>query len=555
MEIINTNDKNSFDPTPRLKSSPIPIKFISFNWRDINCIYCGEKYIDTLFVSQKYCKKCLSRYINDMTNNNIYLDVYITTMDLECSEHEISRTNVPQSIGNCSLYQGTGTDYYRLKLCSDCYLISSGSIESTFVKKKISIFYLPWWYNDPLCDICYLELTFTSDCQKYCENCYIFYVGCRYCLTTNIIFGPTDQSQCKKCKRISPINSNFDDFLFNNNLIICDNLDYLKLAEFENIVKNINKYYVQSEIIRSIFKEKKQVKQNSNKWIPYSQFKDVKEMTKGGYGTIYKATWFKYGTHWLNKNETVILKRFENSKNNGKYFLNELKSCNHCFEDKTGYIIETYGFAKDPELEDYILVMKYALGGDLHKHLQNNFASITWDEGKLRILYQISKGWTYERVNEEEFSQAEAKRAKLIESKKIGPEFAEKRHLGAIYTSRPLSALISDCSSTYSFSTISFGKRDSNYISELENNKGTESLSLQNLNSNYISEELELDIDIERYISEELKLDINTERSQNLSSTIQNFSTSLKKRSNVEFLNVAPHNNSGKRIKTNFNYP
>jgi hypothetical protein len=67
--------------------------------------------------------------------------------------------------------------------------------------------------------------------------------------------------------------------------------------------------------------------------------------------------------------------------------------------------------------------------------------------------------WTYERVNEEEFSQAEAKRAKLIESKKIGPEFAEKRHLGAIYTSRPLSALISKCSSTYSFSTISFGKR------------------------------------------------------------------------------------------------
>ncbi|CAG8769304.1 15057_t:CDS:2, partial [Rhizophagus irregularis] len=38
---------------------------------------------------------------------------------------------------------------------------------------------------------------------------------------------------------------------------------------------------------------------------------------------------------------------------------------------------------------------------------------------------------------------------------------------------------------------------DSNYISELENSKDTESLSLQNLNSNYISEELELDIDIE----------------------------------------------------------
>ncbi|CAB4376965.1 unnamed protein product [Rhizophagus irregularis] len=50
-----------------------------------------------------------------------------------------------------------------------------------------------------------------------------------------------------------------------------------------------------------------------------------------------------------------------------------------------------------------------------------------------------------------------------FESKKIGPEFAEKRHLGAIYSSRPLSALISKCSSIYSFSTISL---DSNYIPE-----------------------------------------------------------------------------------------
>ncbi|GET50792.1 uncharacterized protein OCT59_028885 [Rhizophagus irregularis] len=227
-----------------------------------------------------------------------------------------------------------------------------------------------------MCNICNSELTFTSDCQKYCENCFIFYVGCRYCLTTNILFGPTDQSQCKKCKRISSINSDFDGFLFNNNLITCDSLDYLKSVEFENIVKNINKYFVPDNILRSIFKEKKQAKQN-DKWIPYrySQFKDIKEMTKGGYGIIYTATWSKKN----NKNEIVILKRFENSKNNGKYFLNELKSYYHCFKDEKGHIIETYGFTKDPELEDYIIVMEYASGGDLHKHLQKGFVRITWE--------------------------------------------------------------------------------------------------------------------------------------------------------------------------------
>ncbi|PKK57158.1 hypothetical protein RhiirC2_798581, partial [Rhizophagus irregularis] len=141
----------------------------------------------------------------------------------------------------------------------------------------------------------------------------------------------------------------------------------------------------------------------------------------------------------------------------------------------------------------------------------------------------------------------------------------------AIYTSRPLSALISKYSFVYS-STTSFDKQDSNHISELRNDTDTESLSSQNLNltnqkfstslnSNYISKELEFDIlldnesstiqnyttlDSSKYISAELELDINTEsfRSQN-----------LKKRRNEEFLNLETHDNSGKRIKTNFNYP
>jgi hypothetical protein len=62
-------------------------------------------------------------------------------------------------------------------------------------------------------------------------------------------------------------------------------------------------------------------------------------------------------------------------------------------------------------------------------------------------------------INFRIFNQAEAKRCELIRSRKIGPEFAEKCHSGAIYTSRPLSALISECSSTHS-TTISFGNKE-----------------------------------------------------------------------------------------------
>ncbi|CAB5382408.1 unnamed protein product [Rhizophagus irregularis] len=130
----------------------------------------------------------------------------------------------------------------------------------------------------------------------------------------------------------------------------------------------------------------------------------------------------------------------------------------------------------------------------------------------IKEIYLALNSWFREGINETEFEQAEAKRKRLIESKKIGPEFAEKCHPEAIYTSRPLSALISKCLSTNSSSTISF---DYDY--------------------NYISKEKELDIDIKGLSSQNI--------------TIQNSSTSLKKR-NQEELNLETQENIvGKRIK------
>jgi hypothetical protein len=241
MDLVKLNEENSFDPTPKLESSPVPILFISFNESNKYCIHCRKYYTLTLINVQKYCKKCLSCYLVNITDNNMYLDVCFITKDLECSEHEISKTKVTQNIQECCRncliilsfkqitghyycrYQGLsteikyvieserycklcgkllyqGTEQYimeEFKLCSNCYLLSSGCIESTLTKKLISIIYLPWWATTNKC-FCYEELVFTSDCQKYCNNCFTFFIGCRYCLTTNIIFGITNQSQCKK---------------------------------------------------------------------------------------------------------------------------------------------------------------------------------------------------------------------------------------------------------------------------------------------------------------------------------------------------------------------
>src|SRR6266516_658116 len=97
MELVNTNENS----TPKLNSSPVPILFVSFNGYDENCIHCGDKHVKALFCYQRYCKKCLSSYITEITDNKMYLDVYIFTRNLECSEHEISKTKEPQNIQEC----------------------------------------------------------------------------------------------------------------------------------------------------------------------------------------------------------------------------------------------------------------------------------------------------------------------------------------------------------------------------------------------------------------------------------------------------------------------
>ncbi|GES81770.1 kinase-like domain-containing protein [Rhizophagus clarus] len=568
------NDENTFDPTPKLKSSPIPIKFISFN--------------------TKILRKCLSDYLTNITNINIYLDVYYKT-NLECNHKHGITVKEPQIIQECyrnlkisifrqlftgyvydvisfnsehsdlynkiieserycklcktSLYDGTNTyETGKTKLCSECYLISSGYMESDLTKKPIPIIYLPWWYYTFFCVVCLLNLKFTTDCQKFCEKCLIFYIGCRNCLTTNIIFGLATQSQCKKCKGVSSItsissgNSELDEFLINLNLGIYNNL---RIDEFSDKIKNNDKYFLPSEItltIRSMCQNYENIQskilmdqsERSIEWIPYSQFTNVVEIAEGGFGIIYCA---------IRGQQNVILKKFKNSQDTSKYFLNELKSNQTCFESKH-HIIRTHGITKDPKSGDYMLVMQFASGGDLHNWLQKKFAEIKWNKDKLIILWQISEGLEtihkaryvhrdfhsgnilhdlFHNNSQERFKKRhqwligdlglsqpinDASNNEIYGLEKLGPEFAKKPHPKAIYTSRSLSPYISKCSSINSSSSIN--KQDYNYISK----------------------EQEFDIDI---------------KSNSLAIT-------SNKRS-IEESNIEIHDNNRKYVKTSSSYP
>jgi hypothetical protein len=237
----------------------------------------------------------------------------------------------------CIYYNNKGYDCEMCDKCwssclfkhgQDCYQISSGLVESTLNKKPISTLYLPWWDNFDSCVVCYQELKYIHQkskyyCQKWCYDCYIIYTGCRYCLTTNIIFGITGQSQCKKCKRFVTIditnmsngNCTIDEFLaftmLNNSQqhwIAANGANFTPLKVYKFIENSILSF-------------------KAIKWIPYSQIKNLSKIAEGGFSTIYKASW----SDWSNEDIEVAVKKLHDSQNISKYFLNEvISNIIHC---------------------------------------------------------------------------------------------------------------------------------------------------------------------------------------------------------------------------------
>ena len=55
------------------------------------------------------------------------------------------------------------------------------------------------------------------------------------------------------------------------------------------------------------------------------------------------------------------------------------------------FVIPCYGITKDPETNNFIMVMDYANGGSLRQSLNKNFNSMDWGK-KFRILYTILDG-------------------------------------------------------------------------------------------------------------------------------------------------------------------
>uniref|UniRef100_U9UPE0 Protein kinase domain-containing protein n=1 Tax=Rhizophagus irregularis (strain DAOM 181602 / DAOM 197198 / MUCL 43194) TaxID=747089 RepID=U9UPE0_RHIID len=426
------------------------------------CRNCGRKYSVTLLFGQKYCKYCLYWYIKftKFTTKNM-MDVHIITNSIKCTEHEPRTLDFcTQSIRewciNCSeisyfkqiitqysfdmeerskMIQGENCnlcgnliDRQISFMCLDCYSVSSGYIESILTKKKILILYLPWWDTSSYCITCGEYFKYKSYRQKWCLHCFIIYNRCRYCLTTNIIFGFTIQSQCIKCKRVEPFsingNHNIDEFLDST----IDTND--EIAKYMNNTDDPLKIY-------EFIKNKVKVSCKNIKMIEYSETEDFERIAEGGFGIIYKATWNNKSLE--SYSSIVAVKKFLNSQDISKDFINELKSFDQ-YHNRFEHIIKYYGITQDPETRDHMIIMQYADGGDLHNYLQKCFKDITWND-KLAIILEISRG--VDCIHEENYIHRDLHSGNIL-SVKNEHSTSHKWHIGDLGLSRPVNVISSN---------------------------------------------------------------------------------------------------------------
>ncbi|RHZ88273.1 hypothetical protein Glove_24g6 [Diversispora epigaea] len=145
-----------------------------------------------------------------------------------------------------------------------------------------------------------------------------------------------------------------------------------------------------------------QIQLNANKcqeiieWIPFEKLENITYLTKGGFGTAYKAKWLDgpiYSWNYEVKNwnrskgQNVCLKSLDNSTNK----IDFLQEINNQLKFRGKNAIAIYGITKNPTKNEHMMVMKYAEYGSLRNLLNNKFKKLTWKK-KYNILSEVVIG-------------------------------------------------------------------------------------------------------------------------------------------------------------------
>ncbi|GES84076.1 kinase-like domain-containing protein [Rhizophagus clarus] len=181
----------------------------------------------------------------------------------------------------------------------------------------------------------------------------------------------------------------------------CINDRWCKHCESKRLSEDFQNWTSNNEVLDEFIRDTQRnatKKQDYLVWIDFNKFEDVTYLTRGGFSDVYYAIWVegperklvhdKDGKWNVQAKTPVVLKCLYNSENLTIEFLNELKAHYKC---RNGSVLRCYGITYNKNKKNYMLVMKYANGGDLRHYLSQNNSILTWEQ-KLLMLKDIALG-------------------------------------------------------------------------------------------------------------------------------------------------------------------
>ncbi|RIB11743.1 kinase-like domain-containing protein [Gigaspora rosea] len=176
--------------------------------------------------------------------------------------------------------------------------------------------------------------------------------------------------------------------------------------KYKSLLK-INKSpdHINPELIKILDDEKFKLS-----WIDYNDFRNIRERGKGGFATVYSASWFD---RIYNIRRGAALKVIHNSNENEQEFIQELKNyCEIGYENPS--FLRCHGVSRNND-GDYIIVMMIAQKGSLRQNLVD-VSQLEWRD-KLNILNGIA--FDLESIHSQELVHRDLHSGNILQSDEL----------------------------------------------------------------------------------------------------------------------------------------
>ncbi|UZO05525.1 uncharacterized protein OCT59_025873 [Rhizophagus irregularis] len=367
-----------YEEFKRVFKSSIKHEFASIDDGSKRLIESIEDEIKPLKIKLMYYPILMINQIKMM----IFLDFYIPYLKRETSFAIMREMRMEEF--RSFLYYVTNIENFFEKIFYSCFISTKIILTSSYASILFVILDSNYLFDLSFLEIGALEiLLFSYILLLFCMEFYDFPIKFIYIPSGIIKEGLV--VDCNECLENLTKNTEDDN----------DENKWCQSCQTNYFVKNFKNWTSENVKIDDYIRQKQLEKINDPKyttfeWILHYDFGKTEKMENYDEScTLYSSIWrdgplyydFNKKIYRRKSNRKVVIKVIKSTNSlSATEFIKEIKKYSTKTRTYQGNILEMFGISQDPNTKNYIMVLKYAEGGDLNNWMTNYYKDIEWRE-------------------------------------------------------------------------------------------------------------------------------------------------------------------------------